>query len=256
MKRKLKLLAIVSLLCICGTFMSSCEYIDDLRSKHAVFVPDIEEIKIQKDGKTYVELEGMYDVYRLQKSSVLRVTDEDVPVLLSERFGRYATYYNDLDIIKFGDMYLCPEEKYDYYMNRCKSEVLDTIAYETYDIYHSQKKVYQSFTESEIELIFSIWNDESQKSVIFEGDDWNRYQRKIWIRACNSDQTIFLKDGMYLSYSLEKDRFGLVIRQEKDGEIGNYSTYTLYSVPDEKREEFRGIINKYYEIMSQSLIAP
>ncbi|MBR6681699.1 MAG: hypothetical protein IKL40_01795, partial [Clostridia bacterium] len=98
MKRKLKILAIISLLCICGTFLASCEYIDELRNNHAVFVYDDGVTKIEKDGKIYVELEGMGDFFGAGTFKSITITEKDVPILLSKQFGDSAWYSDKADL--------------------------------------------------------------------------------------------------------------------------------------------------------------
>jgi len=105
-------------LCICGTFLSSCEYIDDLRSERAVYIQEDGETKILIDGEKYVELEGFrvkVDYLGLYNGGY--VAEEDVPILLVKLFGDpYDYVYNGSGLIMVKGKFYCNEDNYDYYI--------------------------------------------------------------------------------------------------------------------------------------------
>ena len=117
MKRRIRLISVIVLLCICGTFLSSCEYIDDLRSERAVYIQEDGETKILIYGEKYVELEGFRvkgDTLGLYNSGY--VAEADVPILLVELFGDpYGYVYNEIGLIMVKGKFYCNEDYYDYY---------------------------------------------------------------------------------------------------------------------------------------------
>ncbi|MBE6671765.1 MAG: hypothetical protein E7593_06140 [Ruminococcaceae bacterium] len=255
MKRKLKILAIISLLCICGTFLASCEYIDAMRNIHAVYIRDGDETKIQKNGKTYVELEGFKDRYTLYTPTYLKVTEKDVPVLLMNVYGKFGAYYAGCDMIDIDDKIYCPEDKYEQYSAYADGGPIDTVVTFIYDK-DNYRSVAQKFTDSEEKLIFSLLYEGDPQSVTDSVDNWIQYQKRIDIKACDSAKSVYLKGDMYMTYNQEEDKYGLLLRYEEKGKNKTYEKYILHAVPDDNREVFEGMINKYYKMMSQSLIAP
>ncbi len=250
MKRKLKLLAIMSLLCICGIFMSSCEYIDEMRNSHAVYIYDNGETKLQKNGKTYVEIENFEKYYTLQNPTSLRVTEEDVPLLLMNKYGDFGAYYSGCDMISFNRKLFCLEDKYEQYANYADGNIVDIIVVEVYDK-DKLRTVKQELTESEKELILSIWNEENKGEFVSRDSDWLDYYKSINLHICDSSKSVFRKNNVFMTYSKKNDAYGLVVENENsESDIIKYM-YTLYPVPDDKREAFESLIGKYYFLQSK-----
>ncbi len=117
MRKRLKILVIICIICIYGIFFTSCEYIDELRSNHAVYIQEDGETKILIDGKTYVELVGMrqqINGYMADASGY--VAEEDLPILLIEILGDKFYYNSKKDLILTDGRIYCNEDMYDYYI--------------------------------------------------------------------------------------------------------------------------------------------
>ncbi len=252
MKRRIRLISVIVLLCICGTFLASCEYIDGLREQQAVLIHVGDEVRIEKDGKTYIRIDGIEEYYTLYFSSPINITAEDVPVLLSKysSYREQGNYFAGCDLIRYHREIYCPEDKYDEYSDLSNHCLIDK-----FRIRLNENSLKQDITEKEQELIFSIWNEDNGKDLYFSGE-WLSYPKKIEVVASNKEKSILLKDDVYLTYNERLSEYGIVVSREiGSGSVKRYS-YRLYTVPDDKEIEFRNIINKYYEIMSQSVIAP
>ncbi len=250
MTKKLKIVSVICVMCICSTFLSSCQYIDDLRSKRVVFVDDGGVKKIEKNGKIYVELEGMGDFFGVGSFERIMLTEKDVPILLSGQFGYSAWYSDRADLFELDGEIYCPEDKHDFYIEQSIGGVFDRIGHYGYDpITLLSKRV--EFTDSEKELIFDIWNDESVKKSIFEAD-WNKFTTTIKIKPQSSQYYIYCEYEVYLVRDASGDKLGLVVRREDDKKYGQYHKYILYTVPNEKKEEFRNIIDKYDGMLLES----
>ncbi len=250
MKRKLKILAIISILAICGILMSSCEYIDEMRNIHAVYIYDNGETKLQKNGKMYVEIENFEKYYNLMEPTPLRVTEKDVPVLLINEYGDFGAYYAAGDIIKIDEKLYCVEDKYEQYVNYADGNIVDMIVVEVYDK-DKLRTVNQEFTESEKELILSIWNEENKGEFVSRDSDWINYHKRINLRICDSSKSVFRKNNVFMTYSKKNDAYGVVVENyNSDSDIIKYM-YTLYPVPDDKREAFESLIGKYYFLKSK-----
>ena len=233
--KKIKILAIISHLCICSTFLSSCEYIDDLRSKRVVFVDDKEGRKIINNGKTYVRLEGMEDYYDVKKTESIRITKSDVPVLLSKTYGYNASYSEPNDMFIFlGEIY-CAEDMYDYYMvyNR---EKFGTLAIDDGSG--------RTLAEDETELIYKILNDDSMKKSI-DAIEWSSVDYSISFDMCNSDRTLYSKDSISVTYHTRTGVCAIYVNHRvKDGKYGVFECY-MYEAQGYDKRDLWNLIKKY-----------
>ncbi len=247
MKRRIKLLTVIVLLCICGAFLSSCEYIDDLRDSRVVFVDDEEGRKIINNGKTYVRLEGMEDYYDVKKTESIRITKADVPVLLSKTYGYNASYSEANDMFIFlGEIY-CAEDKYDYYMAYDRNAIFGTMLVSVYDG-ETKKLKNLTLTESETELLYRIWTDDSLKVDEYDISGTTQDLVYLWVYACNTEQTLFCKDSLTVMYNTSKSIAGLdVTHTVGDEKYGCKESY-LYQVESFDKRELWNFLQKYKEI--------
>ena len=155
MRKRLKILVIICIICIYGIFFTSCEYIDELRSNHAVYIQEDGETKILKDGKTYVELVGVRQQFQGFLANVSGyVAEEDVPILLVEIYGDKMHYNIGDDLISTGNKLYCSEDMYDYYIEYYEKLYLDCVCVEVFNS-DKQEWVYRMFEEDEAEVIYS-----------------------------------------------------------------------------------------------------
>ncbi len=106
--------------------LTSCLALDEMR-EHRIDRKEGGELVF--NGKEYVALPKTdYTTWNLLfVGDIYWVCDEEVPVLLSNRFGRSAYYDKDLDIISAFDLY-CAKEKYDEYSEMFLHPSLDVYA--------------------------------------------------------------------------------------------------------------------------------
>ncbi|MBR7082745.1 MAG: hypothetical protein IKI51_01885 [Clostridia bacterium] len=138
MKAIKRILAAALLVCL-ALSLTSCLALDDMKARRMEW--DGNDIVFQ--GKTYRALPlSDYTTCRLKFSfNNYRVCDEEVPLLLIDRFGSYVDYDDDLDIICRAGMMYCTEEKYEEYRALFSAPVLDSFAFPNYS-YDEEKGRY------------------------------------------------------------------------------------------------------------------
>ena len=125
--KRITALALVAVLAFC---LTSCLALDDAKAHHMIYNDGKNEIVF--NGKTYKCAHLKRTRYAAEWSNSMnltteylllnygyeyRVTEADVPVLLSDRLGARAAYDPRLDVICDYDLYF-PEDKYDEYYKK------------------------------------------------------------------------------------------------------------------------------------------
>lgn len=125
--KKIRLIALICVICMAAMMLSSCNLIDELKEQRFVYADEQHNTTIEYKGKKYVYLENpkglsldfSYDVYGY-------IVEKDVPLLLLDMLGRYCRYSEELGIIMLEDNTLyCLESKYDEYCKLLENAVLD-----------------------------------------------------------------------------------------------------------------------------------
>lgn len=119
MKKSLRVTAFICLLLVTAMSLSSCYYLDQLKSQRAVL--DETSNRVEYEGKTYVYVDnpGRYQINSDDWLTCWYV-DEDIPLLLTSREGSYGRYYRDLDVFyNFAGIY-CTEDRVEYFENAMK----------------------------------------------------------------------------------------------------------------------------------------
>lgn len=108
MKKYAKIIALIlSVFTLC-TILCSCDALDEMRSKHALWQ---EDGTILYNGNTYVKIENYSNLNYELSTSTVYVTKENVPTLLSSKFGSYCRITKD-NVIIYGDegLYVLKEQ--------------------------------------------------------------------------------------------------------------------------------------------------
>lgn len=253
MTKKLKILALICVMGICGAFLSSCEYIDDLRSERAVYIQEDGETKILKDGKIYVELVGVrlqLDYLAIENGGY--VAEADVPILLVKQIGDpYYDISNKSELIEARGRIYCSEDMYDYYIGYYEREYLDSVCVKVFN-QDKQEWVYRMFEEEEAEVIYSAKENKLASREYTELPD-SLYKDSFEILLTSKGCSFFSRD----KFRLARDNNGnhMLIATHYDDEE-NINTYTVYDIPrvSSNKRWISSIYDEYYKLVQESVV--
>ena len=254
MKKTIRLLSVVALVALLGMIVCGCSMLDDMKAVHGILSEDKQTV-IYK-GETFRKLpEGVPYYFNSSYSNKINVTDEDVPVLLSEGYS-YESYYDGLNgilavstledfsgydglIALESTMYYsgstdhfdfyCTEDNYDEY-SQFKAESADRVGFDDYTEYYGTN-VLSSETSNEIFDIIKNGNVMSNDAYEEVLDNW--------------------KDSIYTLYKCNKsmtlrgtiDGYELYISEDNEVYLANYMTETAQKLSDKASEE---ILSEYF----------
>lgn len=142
------LLVVVLCLPLCG-----CQRLDEMRAAHAVWQ---EDGSIKWDGNVYRKLADSPKISIICDPTIILLTEEDVPVLLSETIGEYCRISRNRVIFIVpgpeGEVLYCREDMYDFMTEHLKNPELTTYYYtywnyETDGVLGEQHYYYLSVTQ-------------------------------------------------------------------------------------------------------------
>lgn len=212
LKFLLPLFAILLLLC-------SCDALDEMKNCHAL---DYGDGTLKLNNQTYKLLDVDYDGYIVYNHGRdIRVTDPDVPVLLSQSsIAKYLPSVSEDETIIYNDGYYIREDKYDYFVNTIQKGV-------EYTEYYCGKLGYQSdyptyyFSDSQnngFELFINSQAPVKTNEPIYT-DDF------VWV-SCESADGIFRKGSIY--QIIKTDSGYSVLDYTGDGYYNLYASTSEY----------------------------
>ncbi len=139
MKKSLKrAFSVVLVLCIC-LLLCSCKELDEMRENRAEFT-DQTYSQILFNDSIYKLVENWPDQANIYYHSSTMVCEKDVPLLLSEFFGKMALYDNEKKILCIEyEKFYCREDLYDSIVNGSLNN-LNTVCFSVYDEEDSNQK--------------------------------------------------------------------------------------------------------------------
>ncbi|MBQ3183897.1 MAG: hypothetical protein IJB57_09545 [Clostridia bacterium] len=221
MKRLLKTITIIlSLILLCSLF-TGCNELDEMKAQHAILNEDGNVIF---NGSTYLPLETINsnNFNPNTVSETVYVTEEDVPVLLSNLF---SDYYGDItadgSVMKLYSsslrdypptiMYFCREDRYDEVSAKAKDEEIVaevyTYSYGYYDDNGNHASAIYMLTEEEMDAVDRVLNTQVKYRVSFD-------ERLCCAEICQGtrDQVfmyekanLYLVDGTYWLKDMDGD---------------------------------------------------
>lgn len=226
MKKSVKrIFSIVLVLCIC-LLLCSCRELDDMKANRAVFT-DQTYSEILFDGSTYKFVANWPDSADITYYNSTMVCEKDVPLLLSEFFGKTAVFDPEKKVICLEyDKYYCREDIYDSVINGSLNN-LNTVCFSVYDEeegYHKNFKVDAEIAQA-IEAVLSgnptITNNSELQSAIY------LYK--------TDESMLVLQDYVYIAQGTDKNIY-IVAYYETD--------YKYYLVPDSMYRLFSTFLNE------------
>lgn len=244
MKRLLALITALILVCLSAT---GCDAIDEMRNNQA-FYTETGGVKLR--GVEYLPLpeNEYFRPFKLDDSAVIRITEPDVPVLLSSEFGDYSSLYNDGEILysNYMDSYYCRVDKYSEYnavlaapfepTGYCYTyRVLDT------DTLEYTEHIYQLTAEQAKavdEILFTV------TPTLQDGDADYTYDYFVDLDAC--DDTMLLRDDA-VNIAINGTEY-TIVRPNYNGKREDLR----YTVPSEYSAMFDSIVKQGYDAVKAS----
>lgn len=245
MKRKI---AIIMLSVILACMLSGCQStLDDMKSRHAVFT---ENGDISYGGVLYKKLNYIdenIEYFNMDSAGeYVIVTDPEVPVLLSQRYGKYHSITSDKTFIYYmeysykteGNEYekvYCAEDKYDAVLLHIKEGYKpDGYCYTFYRYDEKYRPSIQTIdlTDAQIKVLEAIRAGEPVLNR-----EYSDFEHMATIKSCTSDKlmakaeySVTVSDGKYY-----------VVNNNSDG------TETSFAVPDEYKDVVEQIMRPVIE---------
>ncbi len=244
MKRIVALSVALILVCFSAT---GCNAIDEMRNNQA-FYTETGGVKLR--GTDYLPLpeNEYFRPFKRDDSAVIRITEPDVPVLLSAEFGDYSTLYNDGEILysNYMDVYYCRVDKYPEY-NAVLSAPFEPTGYcYTYRVLNTDtleyiEHIYQ-LTAEQVKAV-----DEIRATVTPTVQDENAdytYDYFVALDAC--DDTMLLRDEA-VSIAISGNEY-TIVRPNYNGEREDLQ----YTVPPEYSAMFDSIVKQGFDAVKAS----
>ncbi len=244
-KRLFALCLSLILLCLCTT---GCNAIDEMRNNQA-FYTETGGVKLR--GNDYLPLpeNEYFRPFKRDDTAVIRITEPDVPVLLSSDFGAYGSLYNDGEILysNYMDSYYCRVDKYAEY-NAVLAAPFEPTGYcYTYHVLDIEdtlehiEHIYQ-LTAEQVKAV-----DEILATVIptVQDEDANyNYDYFVELDAC--DDTMLLREEA-VSIAVNGNEY-TIVRPNYNGEREDLQ----YTVPSEYRAMFDSIVKQGFDAVKAS----
>ncbi len=220
------------LLCLCTT---GCNAIDEMRNNQA-FYTEIGGVKLR--GTDYLPLpeNEYFRPFKRDDRTVIRITEPDVPVLLSSEYGAYSSLYNDGEILysNYMDVYYCRVDKYAEY-NAVLAAPFEPTGYcYTYNVLDTDTLEYTEhlyqLTAEQVkaveEILFTVTPTVQDENANYT------YDYFVELNAC--DDTMLLRDE--------------AVSIAKNGKEYTIVHYNLeYAVPSEYSSMFDSIVKQGFD---------
>lgn len=233
--KKAKRLAVVLLTVLMCLSLCGCQNLEDMRAAHAFWQ---EDGSILWDGNVYQPLTTASEKMGIiLGEDVVWVTEEDVPVLLSEVFGEFCRASRSGAILitygHNGETLYCREDMYDFMTEHLENPELTTYYY-TYWDYESSEECFYYLSEVQGNTInrlittldFTSMNEDFYYA--FEGNDF-----LVSLNKCDDEHLFSESDVLEIA---RKD--GTVYLITPDGHIAE--------VPSEYDDIMKAIVSVYY----------
>lgn len=231
MKESIKrIFSIALVLCIC-LLLCSCRELDDMKANRAVFT-DQTYSEILFNGSTYKLVANWPDWADITYYNSTMVCENEVPLLLSEFFGKTAVFDPEKKVICLEyDKYYCREDIYDSVINGSLNN-LTTVCYSVYD----EEEGYQKCIKVDDNIAQSI-------EVVLNSNpveaDTSEMQSAIYLYKTDESMLV-LQDYVYIAQGTDKNIY-IVTYYETD--------YKYYLVPDSMYRLFSTFLNENSDAM-------
>lgn len=236
MKKAKRLIAFFFTMLLCLS-LCGCQDLEEMRAAHAFWQ---EDGSIKWNGDIYLPLEGVPEELDFTYASSIKVTEEDVPVLLSEMLGdTLSVNITGVLLHNWGcdeEVYFCREDAYDAMMAYLKQGIeMDTYYYTYWEDYNDDNEEYYYLTEEQGRVI-----DELMSTLSFEELDDEFYSSldvdEYTVSLGRCDENHWFTETYVLEIAWQNGAFHLI---DDDNQIGR--------VPAEYNATMRSIVKAYYK---------
>lgn len=204
MKKTVKIIALISAVVLLALSLCSCRNLDSMKAHQAVYTDETEH-EILLDGYTYkiFNPDKLDIIYTNSFDYSYRVTDKDVPVLVSLYYGDYLNVSKDRKVLVYqgikSDVFYVREDVYADYENAVKDVKLDHyyLNYQNYtyeDVYYAYDNniLIDDDTTEIIKKTLSMPDKDKISYKKLSTGDYD--QQIIYLRNC--DEKMLLTDGV------------------------------------------------------------
>ena len=244
MKKIIRILAIIVVICLTCTCFTGCRFVDEMRESYAYYN---ENKEIVYNSAIYIALPISEEINFEYPVSDLYITDGEVPVLLSEILGEWCELSKNKVFIstESGRIY-CRKDKYDSVTERIENGFEVTkYAYEydeidedvsDLDIFYMPETKKYIFSKEELAAIDDIFKN---VAPVLEADDDFSYNCdwRIDIYGYSEDE-MFYKDG----YAILIERNEYYIEEQDE-----YYNPIVRKVPKKYNKLFNKLTKKYID---------
>ncbi len=242
-KRFVALFTALILVCLSAT---GCNAIDEMRENQA-FYTETGGVKLR--GTDYIPLpeNEYFRPFKRDDRTVIRITEPDVPVLLSSEFGDYSSLYNDGEILysNYMDVYYCRVDKYAEYNAVLAAPFKPTGYCYTYNVLDTDtleytEHLYQLTAEQAKaveEILFTV-------TPTVQDENTYTYDYFVELNAC--DDTMLLRDEA-VSIAVNGNAY-TIVRPNYNGERKDLE----YAVPPAYNAVFDSIVKQGYDAAKAS----
>ncbi len=264
MKRTVKIIALCLALMAFTALFAGCDALDEMKANHAILSDDRETLSF--NGEIYKKLpEGAnlyYSSYYGNAFNRITVTNEDVPVLLSNTYCHSSQYDATRDIFRVyifeepehyskdffysyvyttdeaDKVFYCNEKDYDRYVNVIESGVMDHIGFEyetETEYFYYYYKLDIASQEASNEILGYIKNPEKLTSKVHEEIAENYDSECLQCNLYKCDSEGLLAEPL--------DGYDILRYPEGDAYLVNYLTETAVKLSDKTAEALE---DKYF----------
>lgn len=221
MKAYIKRISALVLVLVSCFVLCSCN-IKEMREVQAFYSENAGEVIYKGQVYKALPIDQLPEGLETQIDDVGYITEGDVPVLLSEMFGEWASYNHNRTIIN-GDAYYCREDVYDYVVNLIKYPYIDEYCIEV-DYSGNYDIGYELVKQRYVNAIYStISNGEKYN----DEDYYMEVSDSVQIYKCD-EKMIFQS----IAFNINEIENGDIVLVVYDFE---YYDSTTYMVPSDKK---------------------
>ena len=235
MKKSIRITALLLAILMPALPLVGCDRIDEMRANQGFW---IDAGSISFNGQTYKLLspDRRYLHIEFEPYRKLEITEKNVPVLLSERYGKNFLISYDEVFIAHGSEYYCRVDKYDYVEDRIKHHGnMDYWGF-YYNTISDNNKSGQLLTDEEMDVIIDIIMSVEGIEYGEWRNNWGKYYNTVYIYRCSEDM-LFRKKSETMILFHPGGRYFIV---DED---------FAYFVPEEYNDLFENMLKEYKKIM-------
>ncbi len=221
--------------------LSSCSFIDELKSSHGYFTDETQTV-IHFGGSEYILYKELFP-HTTEYAKRIFITDKDIPVLLTQ-FVNNEYYINSDNSIIGGyselrdEQYFIRHDFYDEFINILKSENFTEYCYYKNDFYNYEMPVILLSQQ----VKDAIEQTSKTKPIEIDDDDYMEYCLTIY--KCDSGKKV-LNEAFTLNL-LNGNEYILI-------HSGYDYTETIYRIDPKYQSIFKDIAGPVEEIMEEYL---